>query len=58
MAIYREQLSAFNPPPVTMRTLDIGGDKALSSLPDQGRLPVLGWRGIRVTSTTREIFLV
>ena len=27
--IYREHLEAFNPRPVTMRTLDIGGDKAL-----------------------------
>src|SRR5690606_14196847 len=29
MAIYREQLQAFHPRPVTMRTLDIGGDKSL-----------------------------
>lgn len=33
LAIYREQLSAFHPLPVTMRTLDIGGDKALSYFP-------------------------
>ncbi|MEQ8802752.1 MAG: putative PEP-binding protein, partial [Haliea sp.] len=31
--IYREQLEAFAPRPVTMRTLDIGGDKALPYFP-------------------------
>ncbi len=31
--IYREQLEAFAPLPVTMRTLDIGGDKALPYFP-------------------------
>ena len=30
IACYREQLEAFAPNDVTMRTLDIGGDKALS----------------------------
>ncbi|MBV1921902.1 MAG: GAF domain-containing protein, partial [Pseudomonadales bacterium] len=29
MEIYRQQLEAFHPKPVTMRTLDVGGDKAL-----------------------------
>ncbi|WGW99249.1 hypothetical protein QJ974_01805 [Pseudomonas aeruginosa] len=43
---------------VTMRTLDIGGDKALRLAYDQGRQPFLGWRGIRVTLDHPEIFLV
>ena len=33
VAIYREQLVAFSPRPVTMRTLDIGGDKDLPYFP-------------------------
>ena len=33
MAIYREQLEAFHPLPVTMRSLDIGGDKCLPYFP-------------------------
>ena len=33
LAIYREQLAAFHPQPVTMRSLDIGGDKSLSYFP-------------------------
>ena len=55
---YREQLEAFAPNPVTMRTLDIGGDKALSYFPIDEENPFLGWRGIRVTLDHPEIFLV
>ncbi|QQE89165.1 phosphoenolpyruvate--protein phosphotransferase [Azotobacter chroococcum] len=58
LAIYRDQLSAFHPLPVTMRTLDIGGDKALSYFPIKESNPFLGWRGIRVTLDHPEIFLV
>ena len=57
-ATYREQLQAFHPLPVTMRTLDIGGDKALSYFPIKEENPFLGWRGIRVTLDHPEIFLV
>lgn len=56
-AIYREQLGAFAPHPVTMRTLDIGGDKALPYFPIAEDNPFLGWRGIRVTLDHPEIFL-
>ncbi|HWV10293.1 MAG TPA: phosphoenolpyruvate--protein phosphotransferase, partial [Pseudomonas sp.] len=58
LAIYREQLAAFHPLPVTMRSLDIGGDKALSYFPIKEENPFLGWRGIRVTLDHPEIFLV
>ncbi|AZC40615.1 MULTISPECIES: phosphoenolpyruvate--protein phosphotransferase [Pseudomonas] len=58
LAIYREQLSAFHPQPVTMRSLDIGGDKSLSYFPIKEDNPFLGWRGIRVTLDHPEIFLV
>lgn len=58
LATYREQLQAFHPLPVTMRTLDIGGDKALSYFPIKEENPFLGWRGIRVTLDHPEIFLV
>lgn len=56
--MYRESMVAFNPRPVTMRTLDIGGDKALSYFPIQEENPFLGWRGIRVTLDHPEILLV
>jgi len=55
---YREQLEMFSPRPVTMRTLDIGGDKDLSYFPIEEENPFLGWRGIRVCLDHPEIFLV
>lgn len=55
--IYRNQLEAFAPRPVTMRTLDIGGDKSLPYFPIEEDNPFLGWRGIRVTLDHPEIFL-
>lgn len=55
---YRRQLEAFHPRPVTMRTLDIGGDKALPYFPINEENPFLGWRGIRVTLDHPEIFLL
>ena len=56
--LYRAQLEAFEPRPVTMRTLDVGGDKAMPYFPILEENPFLGWRGIRVTLDHPEIFLV
>ncbi len=56
--LYRQLLAAFSPRPVVMRTLDIGGDKALPYFPIQEDNPFLGWRGIRVTLDHPEIFLI
>ncbi|MGB1091645.1 MAG: phosphoenolpyruvate--protein phosphotransferase [Oceanobacter sp.] len=56
--IYRQQLEMFAPAKVTMRTLDVGGDKALAYFPINEANPFLGWRGIRVTLDHPEIFLV
>ena len=39
-----------------MRTLDVGGDKALPYFPIEEANPFLGWRGIRVTLDHPEIF--
>jgi len=54
---YRELLEAFAPRPVTMRTLDAGGDKALPYLPLAEANPALGLRGIRLCLEHPEIFL-
>ncbi|MBT3529467.1 MAG: phosphoenolpyruvate--protein phosphotransferase [Gammaproteobacteria bacterium] len=54
--IYHEQLEAFAPKLVTMRTLDVGGDKSLPYFPIEEANPFLGWRGIRVTLDHPEIF--
>ncbi len=55
--IYREHLKAFAPRPVTMRTLDIGGDKSLPYFPIQEENPFLGWRGVRISLDHPELFL-
>ncbi len=56
--IYRQTLKAFAPRFVTMRTLDIGGDKVLPYFPVQEENPYLGWRGIRVTLDHPDVFLI
>jgi phosphotransferase system enzyme I (PtsP) len=55
--IYRQVLAAFAPKAVSMRTLDVGGDKALPYFTIQEDNPFLGWRGIRLTLDHPEIFL-
>lgn len=55
--IYRDSLEAYAPRPVTLRTLDIGGDKMLSYFPVHEDNPFLGWRGIRISLDHPEIFL-
>ncbi len=54
--IYRKVLQSFAPKPVTMRTLDIGGDKPLPYFSTTEENPYLGWRGIRVTLDRPDIF--
>ncbi|MFT0212292.1 phosphoenolpyruvate--protein phosphotransferase [Pseudomonas sp. F1_0610] len=58
LQMYREHLQAFHPMPVTMRTLDIGGDKPLNYFPIKETNPFLGWRGIRISLDHPEIFTV
>jgi len=56
--LYKNILAAFPQKPVTMRTLDVGGDKSLPYFPIVEDNPFLGWRGIRITLDHPEIFLV
>jgi phosphotransferase system, enzyme I, PtsP len=57
-SIYHQVLSSFAPKPVTMRILDVGGDKKLSYFPIEEENPFLGWRGIRMLLDHPEIFAV
>ncbi|MBK1736019.1 phosphoenolpyruvate--protein phosphotransferase [Halorhodospira abdelmalekii] len=57
VALYRQVLEQFNPRPVVLRTLDVGGDKSLPYFPIVEENPFLGWRGIRLTLDHPEIFL-
>lgn len=54
---YRHLLQSYYPRPVTIRTLDIGGDKPLPYFPFQEENPGLGWRGIRFSLDNRPIFM-
>ncbi len=47
--VYKEVIDAYSPRPVSMRTLDIGGDKQLPYFAFKEENPYLGWRGIRFT---------
>ena len=55
---YKEVLEAFPTQSVTMRTLDVGGDKSLPYFPINEDNPFLGWRGIRITLDHPELFLL
>ncbi len=57
-AVYKNLLERANGQPVTIRTLDIGGDKMLSAHGDNSeRNPLLGWRGIRYSLTEQDMFI-
>ncbi|MCK5780365.1 MAG: phosphoenolpyruvate--protein phosphotransferase [Psychrilyobacter sp.] len=55
-AAYKEVVEKMGKLPVTIRTMDIGGDKALSymDLPEEEN-PFLGWRALRVCLDRPEI---
>jgi len=55
--LYAEVLASFAPHAVTLRTLDVGGDKPLPYFPIDDSNAFLGWRGIRVTLDHPEIFI-
>ena len=55
---YQAVLATYPDQQVVMRTLDIGGDKALPYLPIEEDNPFLGWRGIRFTLDHPDIFLM
>ena len=57
VANYRNVIKTFAPRPVTLRTLDIGGDKPLPYFPVSESNPFLGWRGVRISLSHPEIFL-
>jgi len=54
---YRKVAEAFGERPVIVRTLDVGGDKDLPGVdqPEEEN-PFLGWRGIRMSLETPELF--
>jgi phosphotransferase system enzyme I (PtsP) len=56
-ALYSRVVKEFNGQPVTIRTLDIGGDKVLPYFsPPKEDNPFMGWRSVRVSLDNRDIF--
>ncbi len=57
--LYNPPVVALQPHPVVIRTLDIGGDKLMSDLPEQREdNPFLGWRAIRFCLEQPELFKI
>jgi len=54
---YRRVVEAFDGKPVIIRTLDVGGDKPLPGVERSvEENPFLGWRGIRMSLETPDLF--
>ena len=55
---YKQVIEAMGKLPVTIRTLDAGGDKIVSALKGEKeeKNPLLGWRAIRVSLSMPELF--
>ena len=53
---YTRVMRTMTPRPVTLRTLDVGGDKPLPYYPISEDNPFLGWRGIRISLDQPDIF--
>ncbi|MFP6641144.1 MAG: phosphoenolpyruvate--protein phosphotransferase, partial [Myxococcota bacterium] len=57
--LYRRVVEQMNPRPVTIRTLDLGGDKGIPNVGKSGEEnPQLGLRSIRLTLENRRAFAV
>lgn len=56
-SVYKKAAVAFGKRPVIIRTLDIGGDKAIPALGlDKEENPFLGWRAIRYCLDRKDVF--
>jgi phosphotransferase system enzyme I (PtsI) len=55
---YRRVLAAMKPRPVTIRTLDLGGEKIIPGVTPGGESnPILGWRAVRFCLSRQDVFL-
>ncbi len=55
---YRDVVQAMAPLPVTIRTIDVGGDKVVSGMGIDEKNPILGWRAVRFCLSRKDIFTV
>ena len=57
--VYKKVLEGMNGLPVTIRTLDVGGDKLISEIAQKNeKNPLLGWRAIRFCLERVDIFKI
>jgi len=57
LAVYNQVLEGMKPKGVTIRTLDLGGDKVIPGVKPVGELnPILGWRAVRFCLSQPEVF--
>ena len=56
IAVYRQVAEGLSPLPIVIRTMDIGGDKAVEYLNQKEDNPNLGLRGIRMSFANVELF--
>ena len=56
--VYSEVLKAMDNKPVTIRTLDVGGDKFLPEMAGGEKNPLLGWRAIRFCLNEEQLFRI
>jgi phosphoenolpyruvate-protein phosphotransferase len=58
LALYRAVAAELPGAPITVRTLDVGGDKHLPAFPlPKEENPFLGWRGLRIGLSRPELLL-
>jgi phosphotransferase system enzyme I (PtsI) len=55
---YRKVVEAMAPRPVTIRTIDVGGDKIVKGMGIDEKNPILGWRAVRFCLSRKDIFTI
>ena len=55
---YKKVLVSMDGRPVTIRTIDVGGDKAVKGMGISEENPILGWRAVRFCLERKDIFRI
>jgi phosphotransferase system enzyme I (PtsI) len=55
---YRKVVESMAPKSVTIRTIDVGGDKIVKGMGIDEKNPILGWRAVRFCLSRKDIFTI